>query len=212
MNNEQLPPETNALAEAAYDNVYDKYAQIAENEVWPRTIWLKKLLKLLPHHSSVLDIGCGSGVPADQMIAKEHILTGIDISKVQIELARKNVPSGTFIRADLSVVQFNESTFNAIVAFYTFEQVPRSTHAQIFRKIATWLKPGGYFLFSVEDADYDDAKGNWLGVPIFLSVYKPEYMKKLITEAGFEILESLIDKQIEGDHEVPYLWVLARNP
>jgi cyclopropane fatty-acyl-phospholipid synthase-like methyltransferase len=205
------PPATNALAEAAYDMVYDKYAQIAENDVWPRTRWLNRILELLSPHSSVLDIGCGSGVPADQRLASRHSLTGIDISQAQIDLARKNVPSGTFLKADLSTVQFPDSSYNAVVSFYTFEQVPRRTHAQLFARVASWLKPGGYLLLSVEAADYDDARGTWLGVPIFLSVHEPEQTKVLITQAGFKILDSAIENQFEGDHEIPYLWVLAQR-
>jgi cyclopropane fatty-acyl-phospholipid synthase-like methyltransferase len=205
------PPDTNALAEAAYDKVYAEYNKLAENDIWPRKRWVDRLLQHLSPHSAVLDIGCGSGVPADQQIAAQHSLTGVDISQAQIDLARRNVPSGRFFKADLSLLQFPESTFDAVVSFYTIEQVPRRTHAQLFARIATWLKPGGYLLLSVEAADYEDARGTWLGVPIFLSVYKPEQTKEIITQTGFQILDTGIENQFEGDHEVPYLWILAQR-
>lgn len=32
-----------------------------------------------------------------------------------------------------------------------------------------------------------------------------------IDEAGFELLETSVEIQAEGTHEVPYLWLLARK-
>jgi SAM-dependent methyltransferase len=206
-----LPPETNALAEVAYDTVYAEYNRMAENDNWPRMRWLKKLLDTLPNDSAVLDVGCGSAVPAGEHIAAKHRLTGFDISQAQVELARRNVPTGVFHKADLSTVQFPDGTFDAVVSFYTPEQVPRRTHGEVFSRIAAWLKPGGHLLFSVEAADYDDAEGTWLGMPIFLSVHKPETTKALVAEAGFRLLESSIEKQFEQDHDIAYLWVLAQR-
>jgi hypothetical protein len=82
---------------------------------------------------------------------------------------------------------------------------------QVLRRIATWLKPGGYLLLSLEAADYDDAQGTWLGVPMFLSVFPPQTTKDIVAAAGFQILESSVENQFEEDHDIPYLWILARR-
>jgi ubiquinone/menaquinone biosynthesis C-methylase UbiE len=147
---EALPPETNALAEDAYDKVYTEYNRMAENDDWPRMRWLKKLLDLLQPGSAVLDVGCGSAVPAGQHIASMHRLTGVDISQAQVELARQNVPTGVFHKTDLSTLHFPVASLDAVVSFYTLEQVPRRTHRELFHRFASWLKPGGYLLLSVE--------------------------------------------------------------
>ncbi len=208
---EPLQPETNRLVESGYDRVSAAYARLAENDSWPRMRWLRRLLTRLGPGAAVLDIGCGSGLPADAAIAEKHRVTGIDISRAQIDLARRNVPAGRFVKADLSTFAVEPGSFDAVVSFYTVEHVPRSTHLRVFQRIASFLKPGGYLLLSVEAADYDDEQGMWLGVPMFLSVYRPEVTKSLVEEAGFRILETGIESQFEGDHDIPYLWILARQ-
>ncbi len=45
----------------------------------------------------------------------------------------------------------------------------------------------------MEAGEYDDVMGTWLGVPMFLSCFDPETMKGLVSEAGFELLETAIE-------------------
>ena len=67
--------------------------------------WLAALRERLPAGGSVLDLGCGCGVPvARSLAAAGYQVTGVDISEVQIERAQRLVPAGTFIRADASEV------------------------------------------------------------------------------------------------------------
>ena len=58
--------------------------------------WLNKMLSYLSPGSAVLDLGCGSGIPAevDLEISKHHLVTGVDISQAQVNLARQNIARG----------------------------------------------------------------------------------------------------------------------
>ena len=122
------------VVEEGYDQVAYDYARLEETE-WPRLRWLKKLLNQLDPGSSVLDLGCGSGEPADVEISKEHKLTGVDISQVQIKLARQNVPTGYFLHGDAGSVEFAAASFDAVVSFYTLEHIPREEHEAVLRHI-----------------------------------------------------------------------------
>jgi len=63
--------------------------------------WLVDLQGRLPVSGAVLDLGCGCGVPVARFLADAgYHVTGVDISDVQIERARRLVPAGTFVRAD----------------------------------------------------------------------------------------------------------------
>ena len=201
--------EAKILVERGYDQVAHEYAKLECEKQWPRLKWLKKLLDRLPPGSSVLDLGCGSGHPADIEIARLHHVTGIDISAVQVDLARQNVPAGRFIHGDMASMDFPEQAFDAVVSFYTIEHIPREEHFSVLKKIYHWIKPGGWLLFSMEAEEYEEETGQWLGVPMFLSSFGPEVMKSLVVQTGFELIESAVEIQVENKIEIPYLWVLG---
>jgi ubiquinone/menaquinone biosynthesis C-methylase UbiE len=197
------------VVEQGYDRVAADYARLEGAQKWPRTRWLRGLLDRLEPGSSILDLGCGSGDPADIEIAKEHRITGVDISQAQIDLAHRNVPGGRFLHGDLGSVEFPPSSFDAVVSFYTLEHLPRREHAAILRRICRWLKPGGWLLLSTEAADIEGITAEWLGVPMFMSSFDADTVRRLVGEAGFEVVETAIEAQVEQSHEVSYLWVLA---
>ena len=92
------------LVRRGYDALSYHYRSddAAEDEYAP---WLAELRARLPAGGSVLDLGCGNGVPvARSLVAAGYQVTGVDISDVQVERARRLVPAGTFIRADATVI------------------------------------------------------------------------------------------------------------
>ena len=123
------------IVERGYDRVAHEYAQLEGDIEWPRMRWLRKLLGRLKAGSSVLDLGCGSGIPADIEISKQHQITGVDLSQEQINLALKNVPKGRFIHADIGSIEFPATSFDAVISFYTLEHLPRKDHIFVLRRI-----------------------------------------------------------------------------
>ncbi len=203
------PPRS--VVEEGYDRVAAEYSRLEGDKQWPRMRWLQKVLGRLDAGSAVLDLGCGSGDPADIEIAKLHRITGVDVSGAQVELARQNVPRGKFIHGDLGALDFPDGAFDAVVSFYTLEHIPREQHEAILRRIHRWLRPGGWLLFSHEDGDMDDVTGQWLGVAMFFSVFDAETMRGMVRDAGFELVETAVESQLEQNREIPYLWVVARR-
>jgi ubiquinone/menaquinone biosynthesis C-methylase UbiE len=130
------------VVEQGYDQVAHIDASLEGETAWPRMRWLGKVLDQLGPGSAVLDLGCGSGDPADIEIAKLHKVTGVDISQAQIDLARQNVPGGTFLHADTGAIAFPAATFDAVISFYTLEHILCEEHATILRRIRQWLRPG----------------------------------------------------------------------
>jgi len=199
------------VVERGYDQVAHDYARLEGETEWPRMRWLRKMLNELEPGSSVLDLGCGSGDPADVEIARAHKVTGVDISQTQINLARHNVPAGHFIHGDAGSVEFPAASFDAVVSFYALEHIPREEHTTVLQRIQHWLRPRGFLLISTEAGDADGVIGQWLGVPMYFSGFDPDTVKQLVNAAGFEIVETEIESQVEQGNEIPYLWLLARK-
>ena len=193
-----------------YDAVADRYARLEEVE-WPRLRWLRDLLARLPDGARVLDLGCGNGLPAGPEIARCHVLTGVDLSRRQIELARGNVPGATFFRGDMAQVTFPPGTFDAVVCFYALGHVPRDRHGEVLARVRGWLRPGGWLLLSEEDADQPSRVGDWLGAEMYLSTHDAATMLRVVETAGFEIERWAVEEQLEQGRAVPFLWVLARS-
>ena len=127
--------------------------------------WVRLLAARVPEHSPVLDIGCGCGLPATRLLSRAFDVTGIDFSEVQISRANRLVPAARFVCGDISEQSFPPNSYAAIVSFYAIIHMPLSEHPGLFRKIATWLRPSGYFLATVGHNDWTGEDECYLGVP-----------------------------------------------
>ena len=134
------------LVQRGYDRCAAAYHKARKNEA---DADLDSLASQLEDGVTVLDIGCGAGVPYTRTLARRFTVTGVDSSNEMIRRARVNVPSGNFIHADIMSVEFPPSSFNGTVAFYSIFHLPREEHTELFRRIYDWLKPGGYLLWTL---------------------------------------------------------------
>ncbi len=173
--------------------------------------FLGTLLGLSPANPTVLDLGCGSGVPIDAYLAaKGARLTGVDFSVKHLVLARRNVPSGRYIEADFSTVDLGAGRFDTVVSLYAIFHIPRDEHKALLEKIAGALKDGGLFLatFGAIESAYGEDE-NWAGAKMAWSSHDPVIYVRFLTGAGFEIVESRFEGK-PGDEE-HHWWVLARR-
>jgi len=128
--------------------------------------WLSGLLARLPAAATVLDLGCGCGVPVARSLADAgHCVTGVDISDVQVRRARDLVPTGTFIRADAVALDLPPASFDAVVCLYTIIHIPLRDQPGLLGRIATWLRPGGWLLTTTGQDAWTGTEDHWLGGP-----------------------------------------------
>ncbi|MET8257379.1 class I SAM-dependent methyltransferase [Micromonospora sp. NPDC005205] len=125
--------------------------------------WLAGLHQRLPASAAVLDLGCDCGVPVARFLTNAgHRVTGVDISDVQIERARRLVPNGTFLRADATRLDLPPASFDAVVCLYAVIHMPLADQPQLIESIATWLRPGGWLLATVGNSAWTGTDDNWL--------------------------------------------------
>jgi SAM-dependent methyltransferase len=204
-------PRTELVAQG-YDVIGDRFVEWRDQIVGdPRRRWADALTSRLPDGARVLELGCGAGVPDTKLLAVRFRVTGVDISREQIKRASANVPNADFIQADLTSLELEPSSVDAVAAFYSFNHVPRDLLGAVFGRIHSWLVPGGFFLVSLGAHDTPDWTGDFLGAPTFFSGFPPETNRRLLDEAGFERLLDEVVSFLEPDGEASFHWILART-
>jgi SAM-dependent methyltransferase len=194
-----------------YDAIAETYLRWTSDSPL-RQQWLNTIVSALPTHARVLDLGCGAGIPVAQKLANHGCrVVGVDGSQRQIALACENEPRGTFIVADMTAVEFEPMSFDAVTAFYSITHVPRHEHPILLNKIRTWLKPGGIFLASMGYGDCLAWTGDWLGTTMFFSHFDAATNRRLIEDAGLNIERAEVIGEEEFGDIVRFLWVVARR-
>jgi len=166
--------------------------------------WLRPLLRGVSPGSEVLDLGCGTGIPATRMLAARFRVTGVDLSDVQIRRARRLVPRARFVRANMSEVGFPPATFAAVVCLYSLIHVPRREHRPLLRRIASWLAPGGWFLAILGHSKYEGSETGWLGsdAPMYWSHYDAGTYRRWIRSEGLRVVREEFIPEGGGGHHL----------
>lgn len=177
------------LVRAGYDRVAADYnsARLAES-----ADELAPLLDVLAPGSTVLDLGCGTGVPIARALARSHTVVGVDMSGGQLALAQRQAPAASLIHADIASVAFHPASFDAVVSFYAIFHLPLSEHAPLIARIGGWLKPGGYLMATFSPNRQEGYTEDFFGAEMYWSnLGLPEY-RALLEKNGFEILYNRI--------------------
>ena len=177
----------------------------------PRHDWLERLIAALPAEARVVELGCGNGTRETRELAARTQLTGVDLSAEQLRRARERVPGAEFVHGDLTSIEFDAGSLDAVAAFYVLNHVPRELLPGLFERIHRWLRPGGHLLATLVASDLPDWQGEWLGVPMFFSGYPPEVNARLLRDAGFELVQDEPVTITEPEGAVTFHWVLARR-
>lgn len=173
------------IVRRGYDAVSRRYGEGAETKYRP---WISDLLRRIPAGGRVLDIGCGIGVPvAKSLTAAGCRVTGVDISEVQIRRARELVPQAEFLHLDASAAAFDTASFDAVVSFYALIHLPLAEQPPLLRRIAGWLRPGGWFVATTGHSAWTGVDEDWLGAPMWWSHADVATNRGWITQAGLTV-------------------------
>lgn len=199
-----------ALVAASYDQIAEQYLARRTAASAGTLAALAPLAALLPAGATVLDLGCGAGVPHTQWLARRFTVTGVDFSGTQIALARQQAPAATLIQADMTAVAFPPTTFDGVVACYSIIHLPRAEQPALVARIYDWLTPGGVFLANWATTAWEGEEHDWLGTgaTMWWSHYDRETNLAMLRGAGFRLEPA--ETRTDGDER--WLWICAHKP
>src|SRR5439155_7501447 len=116
-----------------------------------------ELLKIFRRHGIaqglVVDLGCGSGIWAGELIRAGYDVLGVDISESMIRLARKKAPQARLVRSsflDVPLPCCDAVTSLGECLCYLFDSKNGTKElTKLFSRIYEALRPGGLFLFDI---------------------------------------------------------------
>ena len=207
------------IVEYAYDNITEWYLKWVESQKSPRERYTRKLLEGLPPSPSVLELGCGPGVPVLQLLLDGGArVVANDLSTKQVEMARARFPAAELVAGDMTALAFGPGRFDGVVSFYTLFHLPRAKLRAMLARIHGWLRPGGLFACNLATVDEEEIHGEFLGYGMFWSSYDVDANRALLADAGFDLVQVEVLQAGDGklaeddpDFDAEFMWVMARK-
>jgi ubiquinone/menaquinone biosynthesis C-methylase UbiE len=155
----------------------------------------------------ILDVGCGNGRDAEYFIEHGKRVIGIDLTPSFISIAQKRAPKAMFKLMDMRKLAFPENTFDGIWSNASLLHITKKDAKDVLLGFYRILKPKGLLFIGVKQGDgekflFED------NVERFYAFYTQEELEQLITNAGFNLLETNITKR----NSTVWIRVFANKP
>lgn len=178
----------------SYDQTAVTYAQrTTKIQVPQQREWFIEFLS--KPAASILDLGCGPGRDTLFFLNHDYRVTSLDLSTGMLEEARRRVPAGRFIQADMRWLPLPGQSFDAIWACASFLHLPKQSAGLALAEMQRVLAPGGLLFLAVKrgtDESWREPEGP--GPRFYYAYYLAEELAGKVAAAGLEVL-SLSENQ-----------------
>ena len=113
---------------------------------------LARELKLRPE-DDLLEVACGSGVFLADQAQQVHRVAGLDLSGIQVDLARRRladrIAAGTveIVQGDAAALPWHDDTFSVVTCMGSFEAFPEPE--RVLAELVRVLRPGGRAVLNI---------------------------------------------------------------
>lgn len=168
---------------------------------------VRQWARSLPPNATVLDIGCGTGLPISKALLDEGLnVYGIDASASMVQIFRQNFPDCPVACEAAEDSSFFNRTFDATIAWGLLFLLPEQAQKILIQKMANALCAGGKLLFTApaQKMQWQDAitemESRSLGA---------ERYRDLLAASGLSLIEEFDD---EGGNHYYHAELRAKMP
>tara|TARA_R110000787_G_scaffold98369_6_gene202359 strand:- start:964 stop:1557 length:594 start_codon:yes stop_codon:yes gene_type:complete len=156
----------------------------------------EKALSFCATNLNALDVGCGAGGRFIRALReRESHVTGVDVSKEMINIARINHPDVKFYLQDICAWQTHQK-FDFIYAWDSIFHLPLAMHKPVINKLCSLLNEGGVLFYTFGNAIGEDTS-EWLNDIFYYSSIGINDNLQLLIENGLTVLHMELDQYPE---------------
>ncbi|WP_163865465.1 class I SAM-dependent DNA methyltransferase [Myxococcus eversor] len=169
-----------------YDLIADWYASQRSGDMGVQEV--TALAASLPGGASVLDVGCGTGLPLTRVLIEHGCqVLGVDSSRELLARFQANFPRVPVLCAPIQSCELQALTFHAAIAWGVLFHLRHEEQEQAISRIARALKPGAAFLFTSGDTHGSIDGEPMNGVPFRYHSYSVDGYRELLRTHGFTL-------------------------
>ena len=169
--------------------------------------WLDRFCALLPAGGSVLDIGCGSGLPiARELIRRGFRVTGVDGASTMLALFRRNLPGVSAQLSDMRRLSLGRR-FDGLLAWDSFFHLSPAEQRAMFFRFRAHAAPGAALMFTSGPRE-GTAIGALQGDPLHHGSLDPAEYRGWLNAADFTVVDHVLEDPSCGFRTV---WLARRR-
>lgn len=185
--------------------IYQRHALAWSRDRGDRLVeqgWLDRFAALLPVRGrTILDIGCGTGVPiAQHLIGLGCQVTGLDSSSAMIEMCADRFPGHRWDIADMRTLDLGR-TFDGILAWDSLFHLSATDQRRMFPIFGRHAAPGTALMFT-SGPSAGEQLGNWQGEVLFHASLDSAEYRTLLNTNGFDVVEHVVEDPTCGLHTI----------
>lgn len=178
------------------EQVYDSISRLYADKFSSPSVHLDEITNRLEEGDRVLDLGCGPGIDSLFLTNAGLQVTGVDISREMLKVAKGINPNATFMLGDILRLDSLNGSFNGIVASYSLIHISKKDMLGALKSLYHILKDGGWIFIGVQEGE---SKEVILPEPLdpkqdmFLNIMSKKEIKQLIKSVGFMPVVDFLD-------------------
>ena len=131
------------------EGTFDRIADVYDESLPPHVVehYLDKRVRFISEHCEVgrgLDVGCGTGVLAQRLVAERFRMTGVDPSQGMLDVMAERAPDVEGIRASGTELPFEDAGFDLVLTVAALHHIAEPAAVrETLVEMARVLRPGG---------------------------------------------------------------------
>lgn len=174
---------------------YDRLAEAWTSERSTKNFWAQEMQRfheLLPR-GTILEIGCGHGRDAAELLELGYDYVGTDISEGLLDIIKKRFSDQKFYHQSVYELNFSQgSEFDGFWAAAVLLHIPKARMSEALRSIRRTVKDGAIGFISLKDGEGEGVQDEKVGgetMNRFFSYWSKEGFEEALMTNNFEVVD-----------------------